>query len=42
MLKGKIQRWEIVEAKLNVSMIKAALSKGELDGEIDWSKAAKA
>ena len=42
MLKRKILRWEIVETKLSVSMIKAALSKGELEGEIDWSKAGKA
>jgi len=42
MLNRKIRRWEIVETKLNISIIKAALSKGELDGEIDWSKAGKA
>lgn len=42
MLNRKIRRWEIVETKLNLSIIKATLSKGELDGEIDWSKAGKA
>ena len=42
MLKGKIRRWEIVETKLNLSIIRAALSKGELEDEIDWSKAGEA
>ena len=42
LLKRKIRRWEIVETKLNISIIKATLSKGELEDEIDWSKAGKA
>ena len=42
LLKRKIRRWEIVETKLNLSIIKATLSKGELEDEIDWSKAGKA
>jgi len=42
MLNRKIRRWEIVETKLNLSIIKATLSKGELEDEIDWRKAGKA
>ena len=42
LLKRKIRRWEIVETKLNLSIIRAALSKGELEDEIDWSKAGEA
>jgi len=39
MLNRKIQRWEIAEAKLNISIIKATLSEAKLEGEIDWSQA---
>ncbi len=42
LLKRRIRRWEIVETKLNLSIIKATLSKGELEDEIDWSKAGRA
>jgi hypothetical protein len=42
MLRGKIRRWEIVETKLNISILKGALSEGKLKDEVDWSKAGKA
>jgi hypothetical protein len=42
MLKGKIRRWKIVETKLNVSILKAAVSEGKLKDKVDWSKAGRA
>jgi len=42
MPEGKIRRWEIVETKLSLSIMKAALYEKALEAEIDWSKAGKA
>ncbi len=42
MLKGQIRKWEIVESKLNVSIMAVALVERKLAGGIDWSKAGKA
>jgi len=39
LLKRKIRRWEIVEAKLSIPIIKATAN---LEDEIDWSKAGRA
>jgi len=44
LLKRKIRRWEIVEMKLSVPLIKAIanLSDGKSEDEFDWSKAGRA
>lgn len=42
MLKRKILRWEIVETKLSISIMKATLFEGRSEDGIDWSKAGKA
>lgn len=44
LLKRKIRRWEIVEMKLSIPIIKAIanVSKGKSGDEIDWSKAGRA
>lgn len=42
LLKGKIRRWEIVEAKLSIPIIKATLFEEKPEYGIDWSKAGKA
>jgi hypothetical protein len=44
LLKRKIRRWEIVEIKLSLPLIKAIsnLSVGKLEDEPDWSKAGRA
>ena len=39
LLKRKIRRWEIVEAKLSIPIMKATVN---LEDEIDWSKAGRA
>jgi len=41
MLKQKIRKWEIIEIKLSLPLIKA-ISDGKPEDEIDWSKAGKA
>jgi hypothetical protein len=42
LLKRKIRRWEIVESKLSIPLLKGTVNTfGERD-EIDWSKAGKA
>jgi hypothetical protein len=42
LLKRKIQRWEIVESKLSIPIMKATLSEGKSEYGIDWSKAGRA
>ena len=44
LLKGKIRRYEIVEMKLSLPLIKAigSLPKRRLEDKVDWSKAGKA
>ena len=44
LLKRKIRRWEIVEMKLSIPIIKAIanLSNGKSEDEFDWSKAGRA
>ncbi len=44
LLKGKIRRYEIVEMKLSLSVIKAigSLPERKLENRVDWSKAGKA
>ena len=42
MLRGKIRRWEIVESKLTIPLLKGRVLEREFGAEIDWSKAGKA
>lgn len=43
MLKREVRRWDIVEIKLSLPLIKAIANRvGEPMGEPDWSKAGKA
>lgn len=44
MLKGKIRRWEIVESKLSIPLLKGRVDifDKEFGAEVDWSKAGKA
>ena len=42
MLKGKIRRWEIVESKLNIPIMKAMFSGEKSEYAVDWSKAGRA
>jgi hypothetical protein len=44
MLKGKIRRWEIVESKLCVPLVKGRtdIFDKEFGAEVDWSKAGRA
>ncbi len=44
LLKGEIKRYEIVEMKLSLPLIKAIgdLPEGKLEDRVDWNKAGKA
>jgi septal ring factor EnvC (AmiA/AmiB activator) len=42
LLKRKLLRWEIVETKLSISIMRGTLFEGRLEAQIDWSKAGKA
>ena len=42
LLKREIRRWEIVEAKLSIPIIRPTISEEESEYKIDWSKAGKA
>ena len=44
LLKGQIRRYEIVEMKISLPLIKAigSLPKKELEDKVDWSKAGRA
>jgi hypothetical protein len=42
LLKRKIRRWEIVETKLSIPIIKGTLFEEKPEYGIDWSKAGKA
>jgi len=40
MLKGKIRRWEIVESKLSIPLLKGRVNI--LENKVDWSKSGRA
>jgi hypothetical protein len=42
LLKRKIRRWEVVETKLSIPIMKATLFGGKSEYKIDWSKAGRA
>ena len=42
LLKRKIVRWEILETRLSISIMKATLFQGRSKDGIDWSKAGRA